>query len=85
MRGSDRRTPGADRLPAGPDRWFAEEGSGLRFDAEALDLRRLLGVLWRRRLAILSVIFSVTALTVLYVLQLTPLYTAEAKIVRCPT
>lgn len=78
MMGMERKAP--ERVP-GMERWFGDEAAAFRPAAETLDLRRLFGMLWRRKLAILSTIFSVTALTVLYVLQLTPLYVADAQVV----
>lgn len=74
----------SDRLAVGPERWFADDAIGLRTDPEALDLRRLLGILWRRKLAIVSTVFSITALAVLYVMQLIPLYVATAQVVIDP-
>src|SRR5579883_1933365 len=46
-----------------------------------LDLRRILGVLKRRKVMILGVMFVVTSLATLVVSQQTPLYRAEAKLV----
>jgi len=47
----------------------------------ALDLRRILSVLKRRKVMILGVMFVITSLAALVVSQLTPLYRAEVKLV----
>ena len=50
-------------------------------DSQVLDLRRVLNVLWRRKMIIVATAFIVTTLTVLGVLRAVPLYIAAAQIV----
>lgn len=50
-------------------------------EAEGFSLRRLLSILRRRKFLIAGVMFIITAITVMMVNQITPLYSASTKIV----
>src|SRR5208282_1094272 len=68
-------------VPSGEDPG-PESGFGLAAPADtALDLRRILSILKRRKVMILGVMFVVTSLAALVVSQLTPLYRAEVTLV----
>jgi len=68
-------------VPSGEDPG-PESGFGLTTPADtALDLRRILSILKRRKVMILGVMFVITSLAALVVSQLTPLYRAEVKLV----
>ncbi len=68
-------------VPSGEDPG-PESGFGLTTPVDtALDLRRILSILKRRKVMILGVMFVITSLAALVVSQLTPLYRAEVKLV----
>ncbi|MFQ5783672.1 MAG: GumC family protein [Alphaproteobacteria bacterium] len=60
------------------------EGTSLFDDAEAVDLRRLLNTLWRRKMIVMGTTLVLTSIALLIVMQLTPLYVAETEIVVQP-
>ncbi|MFQ5958832.1 MAG: GumC family protein, partial [Alphaproteobacteria bacterium] len=48
---------------------------------DAINLRQLLAILWRHKMIVIGTTMVITSITLLVVLQLTPLYVAEAQIV----
>jgi polysaccharide biosynthesis transport protein len=70
------------RLPL-PNPESAQEAAPLFIGASEnqFDVRRILGILKRRKLMILGVMFVITSLATLVVNQATPLYRAEARII----
>ena len=64
--------------PLGPNETAADGGD------ETIDLRRLFDMLWRRKMIIAGTMLVMTSATVLYVMQLTPLYIATTEIVVAP-
>jgi exopolysaccharide transport family protein len=71
------RLPSPSGVDAAPESAFVLPPSA----ETALDLRRVLAILKRRKVLILGVMFVVTSLAMLVVSQVTPLYRAEAKLV----
>ena len=60
----------------------AERPIGLGVDREeSINLRDLLMTLWRRKMVIMGTALIVTGFTVLVVMQIVPLYVAEASVV----
>ncbi len=60
----------------------AERPIGVDFDREeSIDLRGLLMTLWRRKMVIMGTALIVTGFAVLVVIQIVPLYVAEASLV----
>ncbi len=60
----------------------AERPIGVDFDREeSIDLRGLLMTLWRRKMVIMGTALIVTGFAVLMVIQIVPLYVAEASLV----
>lgn len=57
------------------------EGGPVPPDGQILDLRKVLNVLWRRKMIVVATVFIVTTLTVLGVLRAVPLYVASSQIV----
>lgn len=57
------------------------EASPLAQDEQVLDLRKMLNILWRRKMIIVATAFIVTTLAVLGVLRAVPLYVASSQIV----
>ncbi len=64
--------------PLGPGETVADGAD------ETIDLRRLFDTLWRRKMIIVGTMLLVTSATVLYVMQLTPLYIATTEIIVAP-
>jgi len=64
--------------PLGPSETVADGAD------ETIDLRRLFDTLWRRKMIIAGTMLVVTSATVLYVMQLTPLYIATTEIIVAP-
>lgn len=57
------------------------EGGMLQQDEQMLDLRKILNILWRRKMIVVATAFIVTTLAVLGVLRAIPLYVAASQIV----
>ena len=51
---------------------------------ETIDLRRLFDTLWRRKMIIAGTMMLLTSATILYVMQITPLYIATTEIIVAP-
>ncbi|WPL11517.1 GumC family protein [Thiorhodovibrio litoralis] len=67
-------TPPPQHQPAAPPAYQAPPGA----DADLIDIRELLSVLWRRRAVIIGTVFFLCLMAVIILVQLTPRYTASA-------